>query len=91
MLGLLRKLNFSEEKLSRCSLMFVLETMGTSSPEMVPAVGGNSGFIHSVRRFHREINWDTTDEKLCLTKPSVVACGDNKAPLQGGNAQIGRY
>lgn len=38
MLGLLLKVNFSQEKLSLYSLMFVLDTMGTSSPEMVPAV-----------------------------------------------------
>lgn len=31
------KLNFSQEKLSRCSLMLVLAMMGISSPEMVPA------------------------------------------------------
>lgn len=38
MLGLLLKVNFSQEKLSLYSLMLVFDTMGTSSPEMVPAV-----------------------------------------------------
>lgn len=40
MLGLLLKVNFSQEKLSLYSLMLVFDTMGTSSPEMVPAVKG---------------------------------------------------
>lgn len=37
MFGLLRKLNFSQEKLSLYSLMFALETTGISSPDIVPA------------------------------------------------------
>lgn len=41
-MGLLLKVNFSQEKLSLYSLMLVLDTIGTSSPEMVPAVGTNS-------------------------------------------------
>lgn len=44
MLGLLLKVNFSQEKLSLYSLMLVFDTMGTSSPEMVPAVSGKEFF-----------------------------------------------
>lgn len=38
MFGLLRKLNFSQEKLSLYSLILALETTGISSPDIVPAV-----------------------------------------------------
>lgn len=44
MLGLLLNVNFSQEKLSLYSLMFVLDTIGTSSPEIVPAVGIKGSF-----------------------------------------------
>lgn len=37
MFGLLRKLNFSQEKLSLYSLILALETTGISSPDIVPA------------------------------------------------------
>lgn len=37
MFGLLRKLNFSQEKLSLYSLILALETTGISSPDTVPA------------------------------------------------------
>lgn len=48
MLGLLLKVNFSQEKLSLYSLMLVLDTIGTSSPEMVPAVGGKRVYVQCI-------------------------------------------
>lgn len=48
MLGLLLKVNFSQEKLSLYSLMLVFDTMGTSSPEMVPAVEGKAFVIKAL-------------------------------------------
>lgn len=49
-MGLLLKVNFSQEKLSLYSLMLVLDTMGTSSPEIVPAVWGKE-FVFSTLTF----------------------------------------
>lgn len=62
-MGLLLKVNFSQEKLSLYSLMLVLDTMGTSSPEIVPAVWGKE-FVFSTLTFFAfhlhaelELNW----------------------------------
>lgn len=58
MLGLLLKVNFSQEKLSLYSLMLVFDTMGTSSPEMVPAVGGKAFVINALTfGAHLQAEW----------------------------------
>ena len=59
-MGLLLKLNFSQEKLSLYSLMLVLDTMGTSSPEMVPAVGAKSSHSAHCHFALRELTYTHT-------------------------------
>lgn len=77
-LGLLLNVNFSQEKLSLYSLMLVFDTMGTSSPEMVPAVGGKE-FVLSALTFSAhlqagmELYWLKRIIMKTLTSPALVS------------------
>lgn len=56
MFGLLRKLNFSQEKLSLYSLILTLETTGISSPDIVPAKKKNLKAQVKIQIFEKNIN-----------------------------------